>query len=632
MKKQFTASEWIWKQGPVVYDDYAEFCGDFSANPGREVHLNISADSNCNVYINGELVFFKQYTDYPHYKMYDHVDITQFCGGKNELLIRVWYYGKDNASYYCSAPGLLFEIRQDGQLLLGSDENIQSRTDSRYRISCGKEITSQLGFSFFFDNTIKNELPWTKSVIAEKNKELHLNVLRKLELQKRTDFQIVRKNKNCALIDLGYEQTGFLELKINSSIDQEVTIAYGEHIADGNVRRCIGTRDFSAGVRLSAGENEYINTFRRIAGRYLEIFYEYPLQIEYLGLVPVTYPVNQKSFTAESDLQQKIYDTAVRTLQLSMHEHYEDCPWREQAMYVLDSRNQMLCGYYCFDNALYARENLVLMSRGIREDGLLELTYPAKGTPAIPFFSLMYPVAVSEYVSHTGDVTILPEVMPVVESILNAFRKFTEAGSLIPNFPYPYWNFYEWSEGSDHSDEINRNPDTPYYEQFDLILNCGYLLAEEKFARMTGIKRDLSKLKGLIYQAFYSESDGMFFAGTNQKNLFTELGNSLAVLTGVAGGCVRSTIANKLMNANSMVKVTLSMLCFKYDALLMEDTDCRDYVIQDIEAVYGHMLDSGATSFWETEKGESDFEGAGSLCHGWSAIPIYYFHLFRERK
>ncbi|MFQ7077041.1 MAG: hypothetical protein ACLRSW_03420 [Christensenellaceae bacterium] len=35
------------------------------------------------------------------------------------------------------------------------------------------------------------------------------------------------------------------------------------------------------------------------------------------------------------------------------------------------------------------------------------------------------------------------------------------------------------------------------------------------------------------------------------------------------------------------------------------------------------MLKRGATTFWETIKGEADFEGAGSLCHGWSAVPVY---------
>jgi len=39
------------------------------------------------------------------------------------------------------------------------------------------------------------------------------------------------------------------------------------------------------------------------------------------------------------------------------------------------------------------------------------------------------------------------------------------------------------------------------------------------------------------------------------------------------------------------------------------------------------MLDRGATAFWETIKGADDFGGAGSLCHGWSALPIYYYEI-----
>lgn len=27
--------------------------------------------------------------------------------------------------------------------------------------------------------------------------------------------------------------------------------------------------------------------------------------------------------------------------------------------------------------------------------------------------------------------------------------------------------------------------------------------------------------------------------------------------------------------------------------------------------------------------GESDFDGAGSLCHGWSAMPVYYYNILK---
>ena len=43
----------------------------------------------------------------------------------------------------------------------------------------------------------------------------------------------------------------------------------------------------------------------------------------------------------------------------------------------------------------------------------------------------------------------------------------------------------------------------------------------------------------------------------------------------------------------------------------------------DMKKIWGKMVFAGATTFWETEKGAADFDNAGSLCHGWSALPIY---------
>ena len=49
-------------------------------------------------------------------------------------------------------------------------------------------------------------------------------------------------------------------------------------------------------------------------------------------------------------------------------------------------------------------------------------------------------------------------------------------------------------------------------------------------------------------------------------------------------------------------------------------------VLDEIRKDYKKMLNAGATSVWETIDGASAFDNAGSLCHGWSAIPIYYYH------
>jgi hypothetical protein len=38
------------------------------------------------------------------------------------------------------------------------------------------------------------------------------------------------------------------------------------------------------------------------------------------------------------------------------------------------------------------------------------------------------------------------------------------------------------------------------------------------------------------------------------------------------------------------------------------------------------MIDAGSTTVWETINGSVDFDNAGSLCHGWSAVPIYVYN------
>jgi len=70
---------------------------------------------------------------------------------------------------------------------------------------------------------------------------------------------------------------------------------------------------------------------------------------------------------------------------------------------------------------------------------------------------------------------------------------------------------------------------------------------------------------------------------------------------------------------------SLSMKIFKYDALLATDKEkYQEWVLNEIREEYGKMIEQGNT-VWETIDGASAFDDAGSLCHGWSAIPVYYY-------
>jgi hypothetical protein len=126
----------------------------------------------------------------------------------------------------------------------------------------------------------------------------------------------------------------------------------------------------------------------------------------------------------------------------------------------------------------------------------------------------------------------------------------------------------------------------------------------------------------------FKNKDTLLYGLYDPDDKYSELGNSLAILCKAADGASVDRICAELTDeASELVKITLSMKCFKYDALLgVNEEKYTDYILSDIRRVYRKMLDFGSTTVWETEKGERDFGKAGSLCHGWSAMPIYYFH------
>jgi hypothetical protein len=107
---------------------------------------------------------------------------------------------------------------------------------------------------------------------------------------------------------------------------------------------------------------------------------------------------------------------------------------------------------------------------------------------------------------------------------------------------------------------------------------------------------------------------------------YTTLGNALAVLCGAASGDVAASVCESIVEGK-LTSSSLSMNIFKYEALLAHDAErYADHVLIEIREIYKKMLDAGATTVWETAEGSVAFENAGSLCHGWSAVPVYIFH------
>lgn len=630
-------SKWIWQNSEYERDVYCQFVDKFSFN-GKEAKLQISADSTYAVYLNGEFVDLGQYPDFPWYKVYDELDLTPFCReGENTLAVEVWYFGKvEHYSYYPGNAAVRYEVYTDGKLVTQSDEGTLARISPAYKNGNCRFFTGQIPFSYSYDFTKEDDWKtgeadgFEKSVIVGQDLPMYIRPIKKMDIGRMPIKTTVIQGADGDIYDLGREETGYLTFSVNSPVEQTILVIFDEYLRDNRIvyqKSC--NRNYSYEFKLRKGKNTFFNPFLRCGTRYLGIVAEQAVEVEELTLLPAYYTFNKKEYPLENELDQRIYDVCAHTLQVCAHDHYEDTPYREQGLYALDSRNQMLCGYYAFGEYAFPRSNLLLMSKDRREDGLLTITCPNGSKLGITTFSLFYMIQTYEYTVQSRDVTLIEQTYAKLVSILNVFLGRLE-GNLIRAFQDKYqWNFYEWRDG------LEGKLLKPDDDKFDTAMNCLLVIALRLMHKMGAMlgrtdNYDLlaEEIKTAVYDKFY-DKERKVFVNSSIDSRASDLVNSLAILCGAIIGEEAAALARKLASKDSgFTEISLSMIGFKYDALIKTcGAEYKDYILENIRTEYKKMLDVGATSFWEYDHDYCIEKGGGSRSHGWSAMPVYYYHV-----
>lgn len=664
----------IWMNNDNVKDEYADFYPDVNFKDGNTYTLRIVCDTDRAVYLDDKLISFGQYADYPETPVYEDIILPASTGSK--LKITVWHSGIDSQTHVATEAYVAFCIYEGNNIIYSSSSETLCRPTPEYVPHLCKIITGQMGAGFAMNGRAES-LELRKALV----KHIEIKSLRKrttssLYLDKAIEGAIVEQgyckftggedsasvmsNSSATdeidtadgkyyLFDLGSENVGFPEISFNADSECEVYIGWGEHIVDGKCRAAIHSRRFTTEILAKEGDNNYFPVLRRFGLRYMQIYFTSPkVNNVSLKFHPTLLPVEIKPFEfngEKAELRKKIRDTAIHTLRCCMHEHYEDCPWREQALYTLDSRNQMLAGYEVFQdkNAEFVRANLDLISRGVRKDGILALCYPAGLDYPIPFYTLAYLMQMDEYIRNVGDISLAEEKFDILVNLLDIFSSRSGKNGLVKRFPdnEGYWNFYEWSKylsGSPKFKDISKE-DQPFEANLSAGLSIAYramhniCMALGKTAEASFYANKADQTSKAIAETFFKPEIGLFFDFTNRPEIQPSvLTQAMCLLCGAADNLDQDNILNAIAQNGGMignievVPATLSMACFRYDALLKADKDrYTEVILEEIDRDCGYMLDCGATSFWETLKGEADFGGAGSLCHGWSAMAAYYY-------
>lgn len=438
------------------------------------------------------------------------------------------------------------------------------------------------------------------------------------------------------ILDLGAETVGLLEFEVTAEAGTILEIAHGEHLDDGRVRARIEMRNFADRYICRAGRQRFQMPFRRIGARYLEVHvsrFEH-LRVHAFSLRKVEYPTTRKGRFQSSDaVVNRLQEMAVRTLELCRHEHYEDSPWREQSLYAYDARLQALYGYHAFGDYRFPEVSFSLLGRSLNEKGVIALCAPGEVRVNIPIFGFVWVAAVAEHWLYSGAPTLFRVHADAIKAILaHAFARPDAATGLYrpPESP-EFWHFYEWTPGLcgrlGH-DRLNG----AHHAAYNLHLHeagrahAWMLAGAGRGAEARALGARLETLRRAIHRAFWDDAAGIYRSvlhADGKREGAHELVQALALGEGVAPKPARARALASLLSGSS-VPCTLSAAFYLLRAALNATPAARAWMHGRLAGAWRRMAFSGATTMWETAAGGDDFNYAGSLCHGWSALPVYY--------
>ncbi len=698
---ELNAAHWVWPQGCGAHaNQYVEFRQVFTSASEGELTLQLAAGSRYGLWLNDQFIGAGPFEDWP---LRLSVDAWQASAqaGQNELRILLHWAGVDTASSVADRPGLAFAVAMGEQCLVSSGATTQWRSSPHYRTEGLPRITPQLGFTFDYDAASRCVHEWkmaTKAdfqAITEGGYQLYPRPFPPIPLEGRKDWTLIAQgvfrvpeqavdhplgwrmqrdwlsarpahdilevaeegqevwcirpvedqaDGTYLILDHGSLCCGYLEIEITAPEGTCLEIGWGEHLEDMRVRTHVGERCFAVRYRCREGRQVYLNPITRIGTRYLQVHVSgarSEISIHYVGIRKCRYPVETAgSFRSSNTLEERIYGMSVETLKSCMGDHYEDSPWREQALYANDMLNQSLAGYFAFGNYAYARASIRLLAGGLQEDGFLELCAPGRTAITIPSFSFSWILALGKHYLFSGDRTFLEEQFACMERILDASVARAREGLLASPQGARYWHFYDWAEGglsgvADPSAtnfyELNHvRYDAPLNAFFVLALETGVWLAQclEKNEQAERWRAAMLNLRSAFDACFAEESRMCYISFSDEsggEGVYSVLVQALALLAGCCRSDWKADLRRKLLQPDErFIAPTLSQSLYVLEASIQGSEEV-DAAFDYISELWGQMVSQGATTCWETIDGAGAFSGAGSLCHGWSAVPPYFY-------
>ncbi|MGZ7441480.1 alpha-L-rhamnosidase-related protein [Paenibacillus sp. TH7-28] len=430
-------------------------------------------------------------------------------------------------------------------------------------------------------------------------------------------------------LDAGELTTGHPAYPMDQGDGACVVICYAErYFQPGNEKSNTVRDDVVNGmikgyedVYYPSGRSEIYEPFWLRAFRFIRIEVrtaDQPLLIRRPWFRESAYPLEAKSFVSSSaSWIDSLWRVSLRTLQLCMHETYEDCPYYEQMQFIMDTRLQALFTYSVGGDTGLAQKALEDFHSSLLPEGITQDRFPSAVGQIIPSFSLHFIFMLRDYYWQTGDRKLVRRYRSTLDAILDWFdRRIGESG-LVERIGY--WEYIdwvpEWREGEPSA--CKTGPSTIHNLIYAAALQAGAELNAATGRSQVGeeYQERWDMILAAIERLCWSEEKGMYREGPAFEQ-YSQHAQLWAVLAGLCKEERAKRVMTSALDEPGVLKCSFSMSFFLFRALERAGLYHRTIELFNL---WRDLLPLNITTLPETPwEPRSD-------CHAWSALPLYEF-------
>ena len=366
------------------------------------------------------------------------------------------------------------------------------------------------------------------------------------------------------------------------------------------------------------------------------------IHIRYAGSIYTHYPVeNLGAFDCDDKFLNDLWHIGRHTVLQCTHDAWEDCPGREKRQWLGDGIVHYLASAAAFGPSTQDidRRFFINASESQRSDGLIEMFSPGDFHDygiVIPDFSLHWVCGAHHYLKHTADVETVVKIYPAIQKALAWFENHIGDNGLLVDLPF--WHFIEWAN-------IGRTGEAAIVNAMYIgALRAAASMAEEiDFAGAAKLYRKRAdEMSAVLNLRHWNEERRLYVdcvdpdSGVQGINV-SQHANAAMIIWGIAPverwpdlikhmadrEKLRLTAVPPIVNVERefnpeqhIAQANTYFSHFVYQAFA--EAGRFDLALDQIRDFYRPMIEAGATALWES------FEPTASLCHAFSASPVYH--------